>query len=83
MFVPHAPVARCWIGLLPLALLVMTGTLPAEEPAREMLSAARRSAFEKEIRPLLVRTCGSCHGKEPKDNDLDLTRYLSAQEIIA
>lgn len=83
MFVPHEPVVRRWIGLLPLALLGVVGTLSADEPAREILSAASRSAFEKEIHPLLVRTCGNCHGKEPKDNDLDLTRYVSAQEIIA
>ena len=40
-------------------------------------------AFAKQIQPLLVKTCGDCHGKEPKDNDLDLTSFGSAQAIIA
>lgn len=30
-----------------------------------------------------MKTCGDCHGKEPKDNDLDLTSFGSAQAIIA
>ena len=40
-------------------------------------------AFAKQIQPLLVKTCGDCHGKEPKDNDLDLTSFGSAQAILA
>ncbi len=39
--------------------------------------------FEKQIRPLLVRSCGKCHGKTPTDNDLDLTSFGSAQAILA
>ena len=35
------------------------------------------------IQPLLVKACGECHGKEPQDNDLDLTRFDSAQAILA
>ncbi len=40
-------------------------------------------SFAKQIQPLLVKTCGDCHGKKPKDNDLDLTSFGSAQAIIA
>ena len=40
-------------------------------------------SFAKQIQPLLVKTCGDCHGKEPTDNDLDLTSFGSAQAIIA
>jgi hypothetical protein len=39
--------------------------------------------FAKEFQPLLVKVCGDCHGKEPKDNDLDLTRFTSATSILA
>jgi len=39
--------------------------------------------FEKQIQPLLVKTCGDCHGKQPTDNDLDLTSFGSALAIIA
>ena len=39
--------------------------------------------YATQIQPLLVRSCGDCHGKTPKDNDLDLTSFGSAQAIIA
>ena len=39
--------------------------------------------FEKSIQPLIVRSCGKCHGKTPTDNDLDLTSFGSAQAILA
>lgn len=42
-----------------------------------------KEAFEKQIQPLLVRFCGKCHGKVPKDNDLDLTGFSSAGAILA
>ena len=42
-----------------------------------------REVFEKQIQPLLVKTCGECHGKVPTDNDLDLTSFDSAQAMIA
>ncbi|MBC8353118.1 MAG: hypothetical protein H8E66_14070, partial [Planctomycetes bacterium] len=47
------------------------------------ISAESRELFEKQIQPLLVKTCGECHGKIPKDNDLDLTSFGSARAIIA
>ena len=40
-------------------------------------------SFAKQIQPLLLKTCGDCHGKEPTDNDLDLTSFGSAQAILA
>ncbi|MSX03150.1 MAG: DUF1592 domain-containing protein, partial [Actinobacteria bacterium] len=39
--------------------------------------------YATQIQPLLVRSCGTCHGKMPKDNDLDLTSFGSAQAILA
>ena len=39
--------------------------------------------YATQIQPLLVRSCGTCHGKTPKDNDLDLTSFGSAQAILA
>jgi Protein of unknown function (DUF1592)/Protein of unknown function (DUF1588)/Protein of unknown function (DUF1587)/Protein of unknown function (DUF1595)/Protein of unknown function (DUF1585) len=42
-----------------------------------------RQSFASQIQPLLVKTCGDCHGKKPKDNDLDLTSFESAQAILA
>ncbi|MCX7409856.1 MAG: DUF1592 domain-containing protein [Planctomycetales bacterium] len=40
-------------------------------------------SYGTQIQPLLVRSCGKCHGKMPTDNDLDLTSFGSAQAIIA
>ena len=40
-------------------------------------------SFEKQIQPLLVRSCGKCHGKSPVDNDLDLTSSGSARAMLA
>ena len=39
--------------------------------------------FEIQVQPLLVRSCGKCHGKTPRDNDLDLTSFDSAQAMLA
>ena len=40
-------------------------------------------SFAKQIQPLLVKTCGSCHGKVPIDNELDLTSFGSVEVILA
>jgi len=40
-------------------------------------------SYVGQIHPLLVKACGDCHGKEPIDNDLDLTSFGSAQAILA
>jgi Protein of unknown function (DUF1592)/Protein of unknown function (DUF1588)/Protein of unknown function (DUF1587)/Protein of unknown function (DUF1595)/Protein of unknown function (DUF1585) len=39
--------------------------------------------YATQIQPLMVKTCGECHGKTPVDNDLDLTSFDSAEAIIA
>ena len=40
-------------------------------------------SFAKQIQPLLVKTCGNCHGKVPVDNELDLTSFGSVEVILA
>ncbi len=37
----------------------------------------------QQIQPLLLKSCGKCHGRVPTDNDLDLTSFGSAQAILA
>jgi hypothetical protein len=39
--------------------------------------------YVEQIQPLLVSSCGKCHGTMPMDNDLDLTSFGSAQAILA
>ena len=55
----------------------------ADEPAALTSSAEIRELFGKQIQPLLGKSCGKCHGKEPKNNDLDLTSFGSVSEILA
>ena len=53
--------------------------LASSEPLEK--EAFETETFEKEIQPLLVRLCGKCHGKMPKDNDLNLTS-LNTIELL-
>lgn len=63
---------------------LLTPRTQADEPAgADVPNAEIRDSFAKTIRPLLVQTCGACHGKEPKNNDLDLTGFGTAQAILA
>jgi mono/diheme cytochrome c family protein len=55
----------------------------AEKPAPKTTSAESSELFEKQIQPLLVKTCGKCHGKKPKNNDLDLVSFDTAKAILA
>jgi hypothetical protein len=70
---------RLLVALLSLFLLGAGASLNARETDQMTIS----ESFEKQIQPLLVRSCGKCHGKTPKDNDLDLTSFGSAREIVA
>jgi len=83
MFSQYQPVIRHWVALLLLILLGAEALLSADEPTPATISEESRASFETKIQPLLVKTCGDCHGKKPKDNDLDLTSFGSAQAIIA
>ena len=83
MLTRYEPVIRLLVALLPLGLLGDGASLRAEDPTPATISAESLALFEKQIQPLLVRTCGDCHGKEPTDNELDLTSFGSAQAILA
>ncbi len=72
-------VALLSLCLLSLCLLGAGASVKADEPAQMTMS----ELFEKQIQPLLVRSCGKCHGTMPEDNDLDLTSFKSAQAILA
>ncbi len=75
-------VLTLWIGLIANGLIANV-LIAADEPAANVKSTADRDYFEKQVRPLLVKTCGNCHGEMPKDNDLDLTSFGTAQAILA
>lgn len=82
MFPRYQLVIRDLVALLPFVLLGDGASFSAEKPTLVTISAEIRESFEKKIQPLLVRACGDCHGKGPKDNDLDLTRFGTAQAIL-
>lgn len=94
LFVEHIGIRDGRIGLAchPLVILLattlicslLTTDILAQPPdAAAVLTEGQRDSFEKQIRPLLIKICGDCHGKKPTDNDLDLTGFGSAAEILA
>ena len=71
----HAPLINSLLWIVCLAVTL------AAAPANGADDFAQ--TYAKQIQPLLVRSCGKCHGKTPTDNDLDLTSFDSAQAILA
>ena len=55
----------------------------ADEISPKTISAKSSDLFEKQIQPLLVKTCGKCHGQKPKNSDLDLVSFGTAKAILA
>ena len=55
----------------------------ADETSLKTISAKSSDLFEKQIQPLLVKTCGKCHGQKPKNSDLDLVSFGTAKAILA
>ena len=53
----------------------------ADETSLKTISAKSSDLFEKQIQPLLVKTCGKCHGQRPKNSDLDLVSFGTAKAI--
>ena len=66
----------CAVPLI--ACLTLTFTAASADGADDLAKT-----YATQIQPLLVRSCGKCHGKMPKDNDLDLTSFGSAKAILA
>ena len=64
--------------LIPATLVCVALTAAAADGAGE-----QAKAYAQQIHPLMVKTCGKCHGKEPKDNDLDLTSLVTAEALLA
>ena len=77
---------RLFFSVATLGLMYAAGAshfYAAEEPAPKTISAESSELFEKQIQPLLVKTCGKCHGKKPRNNDLDLVNFGTAKAILA
>jgi mono/diheme cytochrome c family protein len=64
--------------LIPSLVVCLALTAVAADGAGE-----QAKAYAERIHPLMVKTCGKCHGKEPKDNDLDLTSLGTAEALLA
>jgi len=69
------PPARAWI----VAVLCVA----AGPPSLAATDAELVQAYDERIVPLMHRTCGACHGEAPKDNELVLTRFRSAEAFLA
>ncbi len=64
--------------LIPSSVVCLTLTAVAGDGASE-----QAKVYAERIHPLMVKTCGKCHGKEPKDNELDLTSLGNAEALLA
>ncbi len=63
-----------------LQALLTCAALPA---AAADTDAHLSESYSGQIHPLLVKTCGKCHGETPKDNDLDLAGLTTAESLFA
>ena len=76
---PSAHGIRRLLVLLALSLPATRLSIQADEPTPNTIS----DSFEEQIRPLLVESCGKCHGTKPENNDLNIVSFNSAEEILA
>ena len=70
---------RWVVVVLSLCLSSVGMSVLADEAERMRIS----ESFQKQIQPLLARSCGKCHGLNPTDNDLNLTGFTSAKSILS
>ena len=63
-------------------VLVLLACAAVPSPAVE-IDAQLSKSYAGQIHPLLVKTCGKCHGETPKDNDLNLAGLTTAESIFA
>ena len=70
---------RWVVVVLSLCLSSVGMSVLADEAERMRIS----ESFQKQIQPLLARSCGKCHGLNPTDNDLNLTVFTSAKSILS
>ena len=71
-----SPMSSKQLWLVPLACFVLTAAVASG-------SDDLAKSYAAQIHPLMVKTCGNCHGTEPKDNDLDLAGFATSQALIA
>ena len=71
-----SPMSSKQLWLAPLACLLLTAAVASG-------SEDLAKSYAERIQPLLVKTCGDCHGKQPKDNPLELTGFTTAAEFLA
>ena len=64
-----------WLSLALPACLAVTVSAGAEGDLAQ--------AYTGQIHPLMVKTCGECHGAEPEDNDLNLAGFATSEALIA
>ena len=65
---------QLWLALLACIMLTAAVASGSDDLAK---------SYAAQIHPLMVKTCGNCHGTEPKDNDLELTGFTTAADVLA
>lgn len=71
--------AKTWnvIVLLAAAILIPARICPAAETANFSPS------FDKDVRPLIVENCITCHNAQKKKGDLNLSQYATSDKALA
>ena len=71
-----SPMSSKQLWLAPLACLLLNAAVASG-------SDDLAKSYAERIHPLMVKTCGNCHATEPKDNDLKLTGFTTAADVLA
>lgn len=61
-------------------ILLVSAALPASAVESD---AQLAKSYAAQIHPLLVKTCGKCHGETPNDNDLDLAGLTTTESLFS
>jgi len=66
------PASRTVSSCLGIGLVLIAVLTACRTPTAVSAGSAEElpQSYTKQIYPLLVKTCGKCHGKTPKSNDL-------------
>src|SRR5579864_1825847 len=68
-------IARFCLFCLPMSALVAF--------ARVTRAAESSPSFEKDVRPILLENCTTCHNAKKKKGDLDLSRFETGDKAAA
>lgn len=70
-------------GYSPLMTVQDDQVPPAVTDQNQAAQTDSLKTFTRDIQPLLSKWCSDCHGPEPANNELDLSRFTSTADFLA